>query len=116
MSTACFRMAGRMARVVAQPAVVLGARAYATRENRTKSAVRRTVNWNSRRSMPLRLRYTAESPPKVPDRPVPRDWRRIAAIRARLTMIWPAARNGFTNSGPPVVGGRMVAQGTLLLD
>src|SRR5439155_16464945 len=37
--------------------------------------------------------------------------RRMAAISAMLTMIWPAARNGFTGDGPPLVGRRMVAQG-----
>src|SRR5438093_1590248 len=35
----------------------------------------------------------------------------MAAISAMLTMIWPAARNGFTGDGPPLVGRRMVAQG-----
>ena len=37
------------------------------------------------------------SPPKVPDRPVPRAWSRIAIMRAMLTMIWPMANNGFTD-------------------
>src|SRR4051812_34367755 len=52
--------------------------------------------------MPRRLRYTAESSPNVPDRPVPRAWSRMLAISAMLTMIWPTARSGFTDRGPPV--------------
>src|SRR4051812_12026638 len=69
----------------------------ATSANSTHSTSRRIVNCHSRRSTPRRLRYTAESPPNVPDRPVPRDWSRIAAISAMLRRIWPMARIGFTS-------------------
>src|SRR3954467_12109114 len=69
----------------------------ATSANSTHSTSRRIVNCHSRRSTPRRLRNTAESPPNVPDRPVPRDWSRIAAISAMLRRIWPMARIGFTS-------------------
>src|SRR5690348_12828175 len=72
--------------------------------NRTRSTI---VNCHRRRSTPRRLRYTAESPPKVPDRPVPRFCNRMAAINATLTMIWPRPRMGFTLRGSSVrYGGR----------
>ena len=41
----------------------------AASEKTTNSTSRTIVNCHSRRSMPRRLRYTAESPPNVPDRP-----------------------------------------------
>jgi hypothetical protein len=67
-----------------------------TSANRTNSATRAMVNCQSRRSMPRRLRYTAESPPNVPDRPVPRACIRIEAMSAMLSRIWPIARIGLT--------------------
>src|SRR5436190_11296397 len=77
--------------------IVVGAKMNDASEKTTNRTRRTIVNCQSRRSTPRRLRYTAESPPNVPDRPVPRDWSRIAAISAMLRRIWPMARIGFTS-------------------
>ena len=47
-------------------AVVVGAKMNEASEKTTNRISRTIVNCHSRRSMPRRLRYTAESPPKVP--------------------------------------------------